>query len=184
MRVHASLFLLSLLIGTGSILGAQSSDPGSSPLRVTLAQGWELQSSAQVPEKGSAISQNGFRPSGWYKTDVPSTVLSALVKNKVYRHPYFGMNLRYIPGTSYPIGANFSNLPMPDDSPFKVPWWYRTSFQLPASFEGRQIWLHFGGINYRATIWLNGHQIAGPAQVVGMWRTYDFNVTSAASCLS
>ena len=180
MRVRASLFLLSLLVGAGSIYAAQASEMRSSSLRVTLAQGWELQSSARVPEQGNAVSQNDFIASGWYKTGVPSTVLAALVKNNVYRHPYFGMNLRNIPGTAYPIGANFSNLQMPADSPFKVPWWYRTSFQLPASFEGKQIWLHFGGINYRATIWLNGQRVAGPGQVVGMWRTYEFNVTAAA----
>lgn len=133
-----------------------------------------------MPQKGDAISQEGFQPSDWYRTSVPSTVLAALVNNNVYRDPYYGMNLRSIPGASYPIGKNFSNLPMPPDSPFNVPWWYRTSFQLPANFAGRQIWMHFGGINYRASIWLNGHQIAGPDQVVGMWRTYDFNVTDEA----
>ncbi len=180
MRARASFFILSLLIGTSPILLAQSSQTGSAPLRVKLGKGWNLQSSARVPQQGSAISQSGFKPSGWYATDVPSTVLAALVKNNVYHDPYFGMNLRNIPGTTYPIGKNFSNLPMPDDSPFKTPWWYRTSFQLPANFAGKQIWLHFGGINYRATIWLNGHQIAGPGQVVGMWRAYDLNVTAEA----
>jgi len=180
MRTRAGLFLILLVVGGGPICAAPASGMRSLPLRVTLAQGWNLQSSARVPEQGSAVSKNGFSASGWYKTTVPSTVLAALVKNKVYRHPYFGMNLRDIPGTSYPIGAGFANLPMPEGSPFKSPWWYRTSFQLPSSFMGKQIWLHFGGINYRAAIWLNGRLIAGPKQVVGMWRTYDFNVTAAA----
>ena len=179
MRTRTCLFLLSFLIATSSFLGAQS--PGNaSPLQVNLSKGWSLQSSARVTEQGGAISQESFKPAGWYETEVPATVLAALVKNNVYRHPYFGMNLRSIPGATYPIGQNFSNLPMPADSPFKVPWWYRTSFHLPASFAGKQVWLHFGGINYRATIWLNGKQIAGPDQVVGMWRTYDFNVTAEA----
>jgi exo-1,4-beta-D-glucosaminidase len=178
MRVRTCLFLLSFLTGTAAFLAAQS--PQSPLHRIKLTKGWEMQSSAQVPQKGGAVSRSDFSASGWYKTDVPSTVLAALVKNNVYRDPYFGMNLRSIPGTTYPIGANFSNLPMPADSPFKVPWWYRTTFRLPESFAGKQIWLHFGGINYRATIWLNGHEIAGPDKVVGMWRTYDFNVTAEA----
>jgi len=180
MRARACLIFLSLLIGTSSIFAAQPPGANSPHTSVALASGWQLQSSARVPERGSVISQGNFKPAGWYKTDVPSTVLAALVKNKVYRHPYFGMNLRYIPGTTYPIGKNFSNLHMPAGSPFKAPWWYRTSFTLPANFAGRQIWLHFGGINYYATIWLNGHEIAGPDKVVGMWRTYDFNVTAEA----
>lgn len=180
MRARGILFFLTLFCATAPILPAQSSPPGSSHLRMNLVEGWQLQSSAQVSQQGSVISKDDFNPSGWYKTDVPSTVLAALVGNNVYRNPYFGMNLRSIPGTTYPIGKNFSNLPMPADSPFRVPWWYRTSFKLPAAFQGKQVWLHFGGINYRATIWLNGHQIAGPDQVVGMWRTYDFNVTADA----
>ncbi len=180
MRARATLFFLSFLIGATPIFAAQAARTGPKPLRINLSEGWHLQSSARVSAQGSAISEDSFKPSGWYATDVPSTVLAALVRNNVYRDPYFGMNLRKIPGTTYPIGSNFSNLPMPDDSPFNVPWWYRTSFHLPASYAGKQVWLHFGGINYYATIWLNGHQIAGPDKVVGMWRTYDFNVTAAA----
>jgi len=179
MRTRTCLFLLSFLVTTSPFLAAQVPGYGS-PLRLDLAKDWSLQSSARVPEQGNEISRQSFKSSGWYQTDVPATVLAALVKNGVYRHPFFGMNLRNIPGTTYPIGRNFSNLPMPAGSPFKVPWWYRTSFRLPTSFAGKQVWLHFGGINYRGTIWLNGKRIAGPAQVVGMWRTYDFNVTAEA----
>ena len=113
MRARAGLFLILLVVGGGPICAAQAPGKRLSPLRITLAQGWSLQSSARVPDQGSAISQNGFSASGWYRTDVPSTVLAALVKNKVYRYPYFGMNLHNIPGDNYPIGANFSNLSMP-----------------------------------------------------------------------
>ncbi|MGH7970725.1 MAG: hypothetical protein ACREIC_18520, partial [Limisphaerales bacterium] len=118
MRTRTYLFLLLTLTATSSFLGAQSSG-NSSSFRLDLSKGWSLQSSARVTEQGNAISQERFKPSGWYQTEVPATVLAALVKNNVYRHPYFGMNLRSIPGATYPIGKNFSNLPMPTDSPFK-----------------------------------------------------------------
>ncbi|HET7101566.1 MAG TPA: hypothetical protein VFJ52_10480 [Terriglobia bacterium] len=54
--------------------------------------------------------------------------------------------------------------------------------RLPAGVitADQQIWLHFGGINYRAGIWLNGKQIAGPERVAGMWRTYEINVIAEA----
>jgi exo-1,4-beta-D-glucosaminidase len=94
--------------------------------------------------------------------------------------PFFGMNLRQFPGMGYPIGANFSNIPMPPDSPFAVSWWYRKTFSLPAADKGKTIWLNFRGINYRANIWLNGKQIAKSDDVAGAWRTYEFNVTDAA----
>src|SRR5579883_3187930 len=91
-----------------------------------------------------------FLRKGWYPTDIPSTVRAALVRNHVYPNPDFGMNLRSILGTTYPIGANFSNIPMPSDSPFRPGWWYRTEFRLPPSARGKTLWLHFDGINYRA----------------------------------
>jgi exo-1,4-beta-D-glucosaminidase len=112
------------------------------------------------------------------KTDVPSTVLAAQAAAGVVPDPYYGTNLRQLPGTSYPVGQNFSNLPMPQDSPYRCGWWYRDEFTAPAASpaEGRH-WLHFAGINYRAEIWLNGHKIADPKQVAGAYRTYDLDVT-------
>jgi len=88
------------------------------------------------------------------------------------------MNLRQYPGVSYPIGANFSNLSMPPDSPYAVSWWYRKEFTLPKDFAAKTVWLNFRGINYRGNIWLNGKQIATSDQVAGAWRTYELNVTS------
>ncbi len=111
---------------------------------------------------------------------MPTTVVAALVKQKVYPDPAFGMNLRQFPGMTYPVGANFSNLPMQQDSPFAVAWWYRKTFTLPAGDRGKTVWLDFNGINYRANIWVNGKQIANLQQVVGAWRTYEFDITAVA----
>ncbi|HLB88425.1 MAG TPA: glycoside hydrolase family 2 protein, partial [Terriglobales bacterium] len=133
-----------------------------------------------VEQNGAVLSTPSFQPKGWYTVTVPTTVVAALVKHKVYPDPYFGMNLRSLPGVSYPIGRPFSSLPMPQDSPFIMPWWYRKEFVIPTGYRGRTIWLKFNGINYRANIWFNGKQIAKLDDVAGAWRTYEFNVTDAA----
>ena len=90
-----------------------------------LKEGWSLQSSGKVADAGEVISTVPYQPKNWYGVTVPTTVVAALVKQKVYPDPEFGMNLRQVPGVTYPIGANFSNLPMEPDSPFAVSWWYR-----------------------------------------------------------
>src|SRR3989441_2241837 len=100
-----------------------------------LKNGWAIQSSARVQEKGEVLSTTQFKPKGWYPTSIPATVLAALVQNKVFPDPYFGMNLRSIPGATYPIGENFSHSPMPSDSPFRSSWWDRTEFRLPLRSE-------------------------------------------------
>ena len=43
-----------------------------------------------------------FSTQGWYPATLLCTVLSALVEDKIYPDPYVGMNLRSIPGTTYP----------------------------------------------------------------------------------
>ncbi len=147
-----------------------------------LHDGWRLQSACKIEGGGENISALGFPVDGWLSTKVPSTVLAAQVASGVFPDPYFGMNLRQIPGTTYPIGQLFSNLPMPSDSPYRCGWWYRTEFnaQAAAGADGRY-WLHFGGINYRAEIWLNGHEIADKTKVAGAYRTYDFDVTQSVN---
>jgi exo-1,4-beta-D-glucosaminidase len=145
--------------------------------RRPLRSGWTIQSSAQVAEKGAALSRPGYRPKGWYKVTVPNTVVGALVENGMYRDPYFGMNLRAIPGTTYPIGERFTLLPMPADSPFKPSWWYRTEFTVPPAPSPGSFALHFDGINYRANVWLNGGRVAGALEVAGAFRCHELDVT-------
>jgi exo-1,4-beta-D-glucosaminidase len=150
-------------------------------MKMLLRQNWAIQSSADVRENGAALSVAGFRPlPAWHPATLPTTVFSALVAARVYPDPYFGSNLRATPGVSYPIGFNFSNAPMPADSPFHKPWWFRTEFRLPAEYRGKTLWLGFDGINFRANVWLNGQQIAASTQLAGAWRLFEFDVTAAA----
>jgi exo-1,4-beta-D-glucosaminidase len=145
--------------------------------QTVLRAGWKVQSSAQVAASGSQVSEPGFSTRGWYPTSTPKTVFAVLVENGVYKNPYFGMNLRSFPGVAYKIGGQFANEEMPADSPYAVPWWYRNEFDVPAADKGKQIWMQFRGINYRAEIWINGKKVAGSDEVVGAFRRYDFNVT-------
>jgi exo-1,4-beta-D-glucosaminidase len=43
---------------------------------------------------------------------------------------------------------------------FAVLWWYRMEFTVSANFKGKVVWRRFGGINYRAYIWINGQRLA------------------------
>ena len=148
--------------------------------RTPLRNDWNLQSACKVVADGASISKAQFATAGWLKTSVPSTVLAAQVKAGVFPDPYFGTNLRQIPGTSYPIGHNFSNIQMPADSPYACGWWYRKEFTVPAlAAQDDRLWLHFAGINYRGEVWINGRKIADSASVAGAYRTYDFDVTEA-----
>ena len=162
-----------------AIAAAQPSSQPAPALTLPLRDGWTLQSSAKITATGEAISSASFQTGSWIQAEVPTTVVAAQVKSSLLPDPFYGMNLRQYPGVSYPIGFNFSNIPMPPDSPYAVSWWYRKEFTLPNVFAGKTLWLNFRGINYRANIFLNGKQIANSTEVAGAWRTYEFNVSSA-----
>ena len=119
--------------------------------------GWQMQDSAKVAAAAPIISTSAFQSQGWYAATVPGTVLTTLVNDGVYPEPLYGENMRAIP-----------------ESLNKTSYWYRTTFMVPAAFKGRHTWLHFGGINYSAEIWVNGRQ-AGTMR--GAFIRGDFDVS-------
>jgi exo-1,4-beta-D-glucosaminidase len=181
-QLLAVLVLASHFLLAANLADSKPSDQKNSTVetgKLVLRENWALQSSSKVEAQGEAISSAAFVPKGWHHATVPTTVVSALVEDKTLPDPFFATNLRQFAGVTYPIGGNFSNIPMQTDSPYAVSWWYRKQFAAPASYKGKTVWLNFKGINYRANLWLNGKQIANSNDIAGAWRTYEFNVTDA-----
>src|ERR1700683_5018625 len=87
--VVAVLFIFPL----AGAAGAQSTTILPVQQRISLHSGWELQSSCSVTAAGDTISMPGFEAKDWHKTDVPSTVVAALVADKTYPNPDLGENL-------------------------------------------------------------------------------------------
>ncbi len=180
-RLVITFFVLTQFFLASSLLAQDSAQAKhTTEAKLALRDGWSIQTSAKVEAKGEVISTPQFAPKGWHEGTVPTTVVAALVKDKTFADPLFGTNLRDYPGMNYPIGGNFSDIPMAPDSPYAISWWYRKQFAVPAAYKGKTVWLKFNGINYRANIWLNGKQIAKSDDVAGAWRTYEFNVTETA----
>ncbi len=149
--MNLRLFAL-LAIVVPAALPAQSS--------TQTVDGWKMQDSARVSAEAATISTAGFEPQGWYAATVPGTVLTTLVNNGVYPEPLYGENMRAIP-----------------ESLNKTSYWYRTTFAVPVGYKGRHTWIHFGGINYSAQIWVNGHEVG---TMRGAFMRGDFNVSQFA----
>ena len=174
-RFRSPFVTLCLCLCFGSI--ALAADPPAVRAgRTYLHKNWQIQSSCEVKAGGEQISVAGFDTSGWHKADVPATVVGALVTDKTYPDPNYGTNLKSFPGMNYSDQQLFANQDMPEGSPFRCSWWYRTEFSSPAS-AGENVWLNFLGINYRTNIWVNGQKIADANDVAGTYRAYEFNVT-------
>ena len=139
---------------------------------------WLLQSSEKIVEPDEVVASAAFTPAGWHRAPVPGTVVGALVADGTYPDPYVGTNLRSLPGgTDYPIGTEFYRRPMSPANPHRVSWWYRTELDVPALASDRRLWLRLDGLNYRASVWLNGQRLADERQIVGAYRSFTFDVT-------
>ena len=123
----------------------------------TLDGGWRLIAAPDVKASAAQISADNFNAASWYAANVPGTVLTTLVNRGVYPNPYYGLNNLDIPETLN-----------------KQDYWYRTQFQAPKSTRGKHLTLTFEGINYKADVWLNGHDLGS---VTGAFIRGVFNVT-------
>src|SRR5690349_3047802 len=166
--------------------GSKSSNPerttktgsGTAPAAIELNRGWEIQSTCEERRGGEEVSKVGFAAKGWHKTAVPNTVVGTLVDDHTYPDPTYGTNLKSLPGMDYSSATFFANQEMPEKSPFRCSWWWRKEFEVPRSFAGKHLALHFPGINYRANVWVNGQKIADAADVAGTYRIFELDATA------
>jgi hypothetical protein len=108
----------------------------------TLTGGWKLRPAPEVREPAEAISHPEFSVKEWWTATVPGTVLTTMVDQGIYPDPDYGLN----------------NLAIPE-SLNKQDYWYRTEFIAANEWKGRRLTLTFEGINYAASVWLNGKQL-------------------------
>jgi exo-1,4-beta-D-glucosaminidase len=173
------LALLALCLWNPATLKAQSSR-----VRQIELTRFNMQSSVIVTTAGKQLSEPGWQAKDyWFPVTVPCTVLRGLVANKVYSDPYMGMNNMMIPDASDSFNAQYhlsrySFLPH-HANPWKKPYWFRTTFQVPGHDAGSLFQLIFKGINYRAAVWVNGTLIADSSQMAGMFATYALDISHA-----
>ena len=129
---------------------------------IRLSEGWFIQSSAEISLDGAQLSSKGTDfGDNWYKASVPSTVMGALTaENGLYADAFMGRNYAEI-----------------DRSKFENPWWYRTTFKVPALKKGQRAELNFEGLSYRADVWLNGKLVVSAEDFYGPFRQFSFDVT-------
>ena len=54
--------------------------------------------------------------------------------------------------------------------------WYERSFKLPRAWKGKEVLLHFGAVDWKADVWVNGVKVG---EHTGGYTPFCFNITSA-----
>ncbi len=138
---------------------------------------WKLQPLHESIPAGQFVSRKGFDDSNWHSVTIPNSIVGNYVEAGVFEDPYFGTAMKDIPGYKHGRTVHFAFHRMPDESPFRKAFWYRSSFIVKPVDAEKQFHIKFDGLNYRANIWVNGKRIAGDAFVNGTYRQYDFPIS-------
>ena len=185
MNILKILFLFLFSVGMVSCSNSKGIDGKSEKV---VLKNWQLLSSTQISVEDKNISLGKISNDGWLDVEVPTTVLRALVKAKVYPDPHFDLNNFLIPDASDDMNKRlklekYSHI-KGNPNPFKDPYWFRTEFKIANKNSNKKVWLNFDGINYRADVWINGNQIADSSKMVGMFQRFKFDITKYVNASS
>lgn len=131
------------VFGRGGPVPRAKPAPAATASHIELSGGaWRVQRDSLVQGDGAALSKPRFDDSHWIPATVPGTVLVSYLNSGALPDPNYADNQLMI-----------------SDSFFQADFWYRDVFTVPAGFSGRQVWLNFDGINWKADVFLNGEKL-------------------------
>nr|WP_145402309.1 sugar-binding domain-containing protein [Paenibacillus xylanexedens] len=167
-----------LLFGTWRMKGGEAADHGD-PSPSTGWFGRKAKASEGMRERWY---EPGHARKDWLEVQVPTTVQQALVDLGAMHDPHWNTNTideleQHGTPQETPVWFRRTRVEC-------MEWWFATTFELPAMWEGRRLSLQFDGIDYSGTVFLNGislghHQgmFGGPMlDITGLVRSNEANV--------
>ncbi|MBE0534637.1 MAG: DUF4981 domain-containing protein [Phycisphaerae bacterium] len=115
----------------------------NSPYYLSLNGKWQFQWTRRPADRPVDFYRPDFDVSAWDTIPVPSNWQMHGYGRPIYlniQYP-FPANPPYIPHDYNPVGS------------------YRRTFYVPAEWHGRQVFIHFGGVDSAFYIWVNGHKV-------------------------
>ena len=133
------------------------------PFYKSLDGQWKFKWSKNPAEMPKDFYKTTFDVSGWANIRVPASWQTEGFGKAIY------LNIKYPFHPDYP--ANPPRIPQ-DYDPVGS---YRTSFTVPGNWDGRDVYIHFGGVKSAFYIWVNGKKV-GYSQ--GSMTPAEFNLNS------
>jgi Glycosyl hydrolase 2 galactose-binding domain-like/Exo-beta-D-glucosaminidase Ig-fold domain/Glycosyl hydrolases family 2/NedA-like, galactose-binding domain len=126
--------------------------------RLDLSGGsWRLERDSLVETDGETLSKVGYQDKNWVAATVPGTVLTSYLNVGAIPNPDYGQNQLYV-----------------SDAFFYADFWFRNEFDAPPLEKGQRAWLNFGGVNWKAEVFLNGAKVG---RIEGGFMRGRFDVT-------
>jgi len=119
---------------------------GETPWRLSLNGKWKFHYSPGPSARPRDFHQPAFDDSTWSAIPVPSSIELQgygipIYTNILYPFPQDASQPPRVPCEDNPIGS------------------YRTVFTVPAAWDGREVYLHFAGVDSAFYVWVNGIKV-------------------------
>jgi len=134
-------------------------DPAASPWNVSLNGEWSFNWAENPAQRPAEFFRTDFDVSSWDLIPVPANWQLHGYGYPIYtnvRYPWGEPDPPRVPHDFNPVGS------------------YRRTFTVPEDWDGRQIYLRFGGVSSAFYLWVNGHEV-GYSQ--GSRTPAEFNIT-------
>lgn len=141
-----------------SVDGALSMNYADSPWFRSLNGQWKFNWVAKPADRPQDFYRNDYDVSAWDDITVPSN------------WEMQGYGVPIYTNVVYPYPSNIPNIPH-NDNPVGS---YKRTFNIPADWNGRQIFLHFGGSTSGMYVWVNGEKVG---YVQSVKNPAEFNIT-------
>jgi len=139
-----------------------SLDKSKSPYFQNLNGSWSFKLVHTPQETPKGFYRTDYDISGWDQIEVPSCW-----QMKGYDKPYY---VNANTGFLYPVNPPYIDVAR-RGNPTGL---YRRSFELPQSWDGREVFIHFSAVNSAFYLWVNGEKV-GYSQ--GSYTPAEFNIT-------
>ena len=122
---------------------AATGRPDDSPFRLSLNGDWRFHWAPQPSERPTDFFEPDFDASAWDLIPVPSNWEFEGYGHPVYRDEFYSFpaNPPFIPHDDNPVGS------------------YRRTFEIPADWEEREVFLNFDGVYSAFFVWVNGEYV-------------------------
>ncbi|UYP46627.1 Beta-galactosidase [Candidatus Lokiarchaeum ossiferum] len=150
------------LIPYNSIESAQSGNPTDSSFYKSLNGNWKFHWVDRPLIRPQKFFQTDFDVSDWAEIPVPSN------------WQLQGYGIPIYTNVKYPYSVKKSPIPSIDYE-YNPVGSYKTIFNIPEEWDGRNIFLHFEGVKSAFYVWINGEKV-GYSQ--GSMTPAEFNITS------
>jgi beta-galactosidase len=123
--------------------GARRANFRDSPWVQSLSGTWKFKWVPKPADRPAAFQENSYDVSGWTDFPVPANwevngYGQPVLLDEAIAFPPYPPKPPYVPRDDNPVGS------------------YRRTFRVPASWKGREVILHFGGVNSAFYAWVNG----------------------------